>query len=763
MMSKFPPKLFLKIILVLLLFTPIFIVRADVSELGISPIIPEKGDTVTFLIKAQPGEEVEVTITFTKKVAVSDREYSWRLDNVYVPSTPNSVSVKATDVEALHVSVKILIWVTKSVMASGGVAEVSQSNVPKGSYDVWLHGDAAIGANEISLQVTAKTIVTIGSDGQYTYNYNTENIPVGTFTVQAGGITKVVTLAPRNTTTPPIGISDSTPPSVTDPIPTGMINSSSPIVAVNYSDLSGVDVDSLRFVFNGDEVAESAIVTSSSMKYIVEELGNGTTNHVEVWISDVYGNEAFFEWDFTVVIPPRDAEIIVTDLSPVSADVFVGQDMVVTVAVSNVGDLEGSYNLSLLLNEELHFEDLVFLSGGESAIFNYTFAGLEVGFYRVELNALSEDFRVTSWAEESNRSVLVNELISVSSEAAAEIVEALPPQVTLDVLRDISTDTVIRIFEKLEFYVVIDIVESAVQIEQTEEVSSVLLGIDEDVSVALLLGVDPILGSELIASLLELDSSACVEKIERAIKADLHKSAEILELVEIDMLSEILLEIVWMPSTPSIVSDLFEVMSADRVFQIFQLWFDQGYLHTINLVLNGLTSSRLEIIIERFLRSERLVLLSYLSPETSKRIGGGLVDFPDLVVQSMNASIVEPMVYSVKVNVGNLGNAVSGPFDVIFSVDGVVVNSSRVEKLPSDESLDVDIIWEPEIFGEYIIETDVDRFDEVVEFDESNNNKQLSYEVDEPPQSNRNYLYIFLLVSALCLIILFRFKIWKYL
>ena len=758
---KIPQTRFCNIFLLLLLFTPAFFVRADVSELVVLPTLPMQGDNVTFLIKGQPGEEVDVSISFTKKVAVSGGEYSWRLNEVYVPSTPNSVSVKATDVEALHVSVKILIWVTRSVMAVGGVAEVSQSNVPKGYYDVWLHGKAAAGASEISLQVTAKTTVTIGSDGRYKYNYDTDNIPVGPFTVNVGGITKRVTLAARDTTTLPVVISDLTPPSVTDPSPTGMINFSPPVITVNYSDFSGVDVDSLRLVFNGGEVTDSALVTTSSMIYLVEDLGNGTANHVELWISDIYGNEAYFEWDFTVVLPPRDAEIIVSDLTPVSGDIYVGQDMVVTVVVSNVGDLEGSYNFTLLLNEERYFEDLVTLSGGESASLNYTLAGLEEGFYHVNIGDLSEDFRVTSWAEESNRSVIVTELTSVSTRAAAEIVEALPPQVTLDVLSEIGAETSFRIFEELEFYAAIDIIESAVQIEKTEEVSSLLLGIDEEISVALLLGVDPVSGADLIASMSEMDSSACVEKIERAIKDDVYKSAEILELVEVDLLSEILLKIVWMPSTPSTVSDLFGVLRIDRVTEIIHLWFDQGYLHTIDLVFDGLTSSRLEMIVVRFNKSERLFLLSYLSTEISARIGGGLLDFPDLVVHSINASIVEPMVYSVKVNVGNLGNAASGPFTVNFSVDGVAVNSYRVEMLPSDESLNVEIIWEPEIYGEYIMEADVDSVDEVIEFEESNNVKQLSFEVDKPRQPNRNYVYIILLGSALCVVILFRHKIWE--
>lgn len=740
---KLPRKILLarclKMILLLVLFTPTLFVRADVSELVVSPVSPKQGDNVTFLIKGQPGEEVEVSISFTKKVAVSGGEYSWRLDDVYVPSTPNSVAVKAEDVETLHVSVKILIWVTKSVMAVSGVAEMSQSNVPKGTYDIWLHGKAAAGATEISLQITAKTTVTIGSDGRYTYNYDTQNIQVGTFTVKVGGITKSVTLSPRDT--------DSTPPSMTDPSPMGTINSFSPMISVNFTDESGIDVDSLRLFFNGREVTDSVIVTPSSMIFITEELGNGTVNHVALWISDIYGNEAYLEWDFRVVIPPREAQFVVTHVTPLSADVYVGQDMVVNVGVANMGELEGSYNITLLLNGELCFEDLVTLSGGESTILDYTFAELEEGFYHVIVGGLSEDFRVTSWAEESNRSVIVNEIESVSTIAAAKLMEVLSPAVALDVLGEVGVEKSFRIFEELDFYAAIDIIESAVQLDRTEEVSSLLLGFDENLSVALLLGVDSVSGAELTTSIRGMDYSACNEKIERAIKDDVYKSAEFLELVDVELLSEILLEIAWMPSTASTVSDLFEVMRVDRVFEIIHLWFDQGYLYTIDMVFNGLMSSRLEMIVERFTKSERLVLLSHLSTETSIRIRGGLLQLPDLVVHNIIVSMVEPMVYSIMVNVGNLGNAVSGPFFVNFSVDGVMFSSCRVETLSSDEFVDVDVIWEPEIYGEYRFDAEVDSIDEVIEFDESNNFWQLIFSVDRPNNSPDKYLLILLIVG----------------
>ena len=61
---------FAKILLLMLLFTPIIFLKA-VSEFEVLPTHPKQGDEVTFLLKGQPGEEVEISIFFTKNITVS--------------------------------------------------------------------------------------------------------------------------------------------------------------------------------------------------------------------------------------------------------------------------------------------------------------------------------------------------------------------------------------------------------------------------------------------------------------------------------------------------------------------------------------------------------------------------------------------------------------------------------------------------------------------------------------------------------------------
>jgi len=169
---------------------------ANVNEIRVSPEKPVKGDVIKVLIKASPEEEVKITISFKMAIAASNGKYEYRLNNVKIPSSSNSFTVKAANVKNLHISVKVLLlfWVTKSVEAKDGVATLSQSNVPAGTYNIVIHGDAAEEATKVTLQITASTKIVTDQNGIYEYSYDTSSIPPGTFTVKVGDITKTITL-----------------------------------------------------------------------------------------------------------------------------------------------------------------------------------------------------------------------------------------------------------------------------------------------------------------------------------------------------------------------------------------------------------------------------------------------------------------------------------------------------------------------------------------------------------------------------------------
>ena len=201
----------LPIFMLLIALAQIRWVYSSVKSVEIEPENPVQGDVISIRISANPNEELRVEISFTKSLAVSDGRYELRLDDVVIPSTPNSFRVEAVGVVNLHISVRLLLglWVTKSTKAEGGVATVSQGNVPKGTYDVVVRGEAEEGVSEVELKVKASTTIATDSNGLYEFTYNTGCIPPGSFTVRIDGYTKTLTLREKG--------SDVSPPPITNP------------------------------------------------------------------------------------------------------------------------------------------------------------------------------------------------------------------------------------------------------------------------------------------------------------------------------------------------------------------------------------------------------------------------------------------------------------------------------------------------------------------------------------------------------------------
>ncbi|MHC1625306.1 MAG: PGF-CTERM sorting domain-containing protein [Methermicoccaceae archaeon] len=169
-------------------------VTATVSEFNVTPTEPVKGDVVHIEGSASPSEDVIVKITFGKTVSVESGEFVYRLYDVVIPSGPNRFTVTATNCEHLDVSVHKLIWITKGNDGSGGTATVSQSNVPAGTYDIRIKGQATDGASSSSLTIVAQSTLTADSSGKFSYEYDTSSVPPGVFTLDVGGVTKTLVL-----------------------------------------------------------------------------------------------------------------------------------------------------------------------------------------------------------------------------------------------------------------------------------------------------------------------------------------------------------------------------------------------------------------------------------------------------------------------------------------------------------------------------------------------------------------------------------------
>jgi PKD repeat protein len=171
---------------------------AAVTSLEVTPESPVQGDVLSIKMVASPNESVPVTITFTKVLTVSGGRYELSMSGVNVPQKPNNFIVRAEGVQNLTVAAGMWgIMITKTGTASGGVATVSQGNIPPSPpyYDIKIYGWAQSGATYVTLKITASTTVTTDSEGRYTFNYDTSAIPPGSFVANVGGLTKSGTLS----------------------------------------------------------------------------------------------------------------------------------------------------------------------------------------------------------------------------------------------------------------------------------------------------------------------------------------------------------------------------------------------------------------------------------------------------------------------------------------------------------------------------------------------------------------------------------------
>ncbi|WP_052725695.1 PKD domain-containing protein [Methanosarcina barkeri] len=227
-----------------------------------SPQEPVCGDTINVNGSASPEEKLNVLVTFEKNVSVSEGEYEYSLQNVSVVNElGNLFTVEATGVNNLNVRAKKVIWLTKSANASGDTAIVSRSNIPTGTYQIRIDGDAKEEVSEVNLKITASQTIQADSNGNFSYSYNTTAFPPGDFEVKVGNITKVIILGSKGEPVLPVAN-----------FSTNISEGHAPLV-VQFND-SSKNATSVSWNF-GDETATS---NESNPVHVFADPGNYTVN-----------------------------------------------------------------------------------------------------------------------------------------------------------------------------------------------------------------------------------------------------------------------------------------------------------------------------------------------------------------------------------------------------------------------------------------------------------------------------------------------------
>jgi len=155
---------------------------------------------------------------------------------------------------------------------------------------------------------TSKTWELSSGDGTKTVYFKARDSAIGEYGAPTGAYANIAPVVSDSI------ILDTTPPSITNPIPsdgsTTTITSNLPIQA-SLSDLAGVDIDTVVMIIDGQTV--NAVVTASKVSYTLATASLGKHN-VSVKAGDVLGHISYLNWSFTVVTseeeqqPPSEEE-----------------------------------------------------------------------------------------------------------------------------------------------------------------------------------------------------------------------------------------------------------------------------------------------------------------------------------------------------------------------------------------------------------------------------------------------------------------------
>ncbi len=251
--------------------------NASVSSVEVSPNDPIQGDTISILIKASPGEEIDVSISFDHTLSVSGGSFSWVITGIEMPLVLNSVTITAENTELLRVTFEIEgILITLNSAGIDGIATLSHTIDQAGSYWAEISGVAVSGAASIPLTITVTSTIETDQDGTFVYYLNTREIPVGDITAQIGDVTKVTHLSPR----PPPPPSNHKPVAVSDHPNFGIVGEQ---VLFDASGSYDLDDDIAEYSWS---FGDGSTYTGETVSHMYTEPGKYS---VTLSVMDVYG------------------------------------------------------------------------------------------------------------------------------------------------------------------------------------------------------------------------------------------------------------------------------------------------------------------------------------------------------------------------------------------------------------------------------------------------------------------------------------------
>ncbi len=133
--------------------------------------------------------ELSLIVSFKETIPVFAGRYSYDLVGINIPQRPNNFTITTSEVKNLKVGIKKIqdsttrLWVTQTIAAPEGIATVQSGHPSPGNYHVKIFGDAAEGASEVDLELTAVKKIT--ASGDFSLSIDISGFPAGKYTVTA--------------------------------------------------------------------------------------------------------------------------------------------------------------------------------------------------------------------------------------------------------------------------------------------------------------------------------------------------------------------------------------------------------------------------------------------------------------------------------------------------------------------------------------------------------------------------------------------------
>lgn len=173
----------------------------EVSYYTVSPSDPTQGDNVVISGKADPNEEISVYVTFEDIAETDNGAYSYPVDDISIPDGTKHFDLVAEGVSDLDIKVKIPLtsyYVSMNqlhpglITVSDNVATFGTSSIDSGTYSIIMEGTAP--GDEVSIYIKARLMITADDEGYFKYNYDTENLPAGKYTITIDRANQQVTV-----------------------------------------------------------------------------------------------------------------------------------------------------------------------------------------------------------------------------------------------------------------------------------------------------------------------------------------------------------------------------------------------------------------------------------------------------------------------------------------------------------------------------------------------------------------------------------------